>query len=110
MISNSKQNCITDLSASVKRTAVWRRGLQAKYPNDPRNGRAGDTLEKLTNEVSDLTDQQWSQLKPFYSWESGTWADAVSETSRQVEFRGVNTLSDFVNRLVPILSQSSVAA
>jgi hypothetical protein len=33
MINNSKQNCIDSLSGSLTRTANWRRGLQARYPN-----------------------------------------------------------------------------
>src|SRR5713226_5551229 len=108
MITNSKQNCITDLSASLRRTASWRRELQNKY-NDPRNGRAAETLDKLAGETNDLTDEAWEELRKFYNWASGTWSDAVSQASRHVEFRNVRTLPDFVNQLVGILSQPTVA-
>jgi hypothetical protein len=108
MTINSKQNCIIDLSASVKRTAVWRRGLQAKF-NDSRNGLAAERLDQLATEINDLSDEAWSELSPFYSWSSGKWADAVSQTSRLVSFRNVNSLPAFVAHLVGILSQSVAA-
>jgi hypothetical protein len=109
MISNSKQNCIDDLSASITRSANWRRALQSKF-NDPRNGRAAVRLDQLASETNDLSDEAWSELKPHYNWASGKWSEAVSQASRLVEFRNVNTLPEFVSTLASILSQSSVAA
>jgi hypothetical protein len=109
MIANSKLNCITDIGASLRRTARWRRELQKKY-SDHRNGKAAETLDKLADETNDLTDEAWEELKSYYNWASGTWSDAVSTASRHVEFRNVQTFPDFVNRLVDILSQDSVAA
>jgi hypothetical protein len=58
MISNSKQNCIAEISSSARRSAVWRRELHAKY-NDPRNGKAADTLDRLANEMYNLSDEDW---------------------------------------------------
>jgi hypothetical protein len=105
MTINNKQSCIDNLCGSLTRTAIWRRGLQAKYPNDPRNGRAAETLEKIAGETNDLTDEAWSALSQFYSWSSVTWADAVSLASRHVEFqRNVRTFPAFVSNLVNILS------
>jgi hypothetical protein len=109
MIINSKQNCITDLNASIKRTANWRRQLKAKF-NDERNGAAAERLDELAIEVSDLSDDDWAALGPYYSWSSGKWADAVSQTSRLVGFRNVDSLPAFVVHLAGILSQPSVAA
>jgi hypothetical protein len=104
MISNSKQNCIDDLSASITRSANWRRALQTKF-NDPRNERAAARLDKLASETNDLSDEAWSELKSHYNWASGRWSEAVSQTSRQVGFRHVNTLPAFVSALVGILEQ-----
>src|SRR5260370_376111 len=109
MITDNKLACLTDLSASLRRTAGWRRELHKKYP-DVRNGKAAETLDKLAAQTSDLTDQEWQALAPFYSWASGTWSEAVSAASRHVEFRNIQTFPDFVNRLISILSQASVAA
>jgi hypothetical protein len=110
MTNSNKQSVILDLSASLRRTAAWRREMQNKYINDPRNGRAAETLYQLTIEANDLSDDSWKQLESHYNWASSKWSDAVSQASREVEFRGVNTLPAFVDRLVSILSQSRVAA
>jgi hypothetical protein len=108
---NSKQNCISDLSASISRTASWRRALQAKYINDPRNSRAAETLARLADEAVNLTDEQWAQLAPFYSWVSETWCEAVSQAARHVEFqRNVRTFSAFVQHLISILSEERAVA
>ncbi len=108
MISN-KQNCIDDISASVKRSAVWLRKLHTKY-NDPRNGKAADTLDRLANEMHDITVYEWAELKPHYNWASRKWSEAVSETTRRVGFRYVDTAPAFVKNLIEVLSQSSIAA
>jgi hypothetical protein len=68
---NNKDNCIGDLSAQTHGTGGWRRGLDAKY-NDSRNRKAADALARLSFEVKDLTDSQWSQLQPY--WSSNTWS------------------------------------
>ena len=111
MTINSKQNCISDLCASILRTASWRRALQAKYINDPRNGRAAETLSRLADEAVNLSDEQWAELQPFYSWASQTWCEAVSQAARHVEFqRNIRTFPAFVQNLVCILSEQRVAA
>jgi hypothetical protein len=104
IISNNKQNCIYDLNSSILRSEKWRRQLEVKY-HDPRNGRAAERLNQLAAEIGDFTDEQFSELKPFYSWSSPTWSEAVSQVSRQVEFRNVNSLPAFVSTLVGILSE-----
>jgi hypothetical protein len=110
MINDDKQSCADNLCGSFARSAIWRRGLEAKYPNDPRNGRAADTLDRLADETNDLTDEAWLELKPYYSWSSPTWSDAVSLASRRVEFqRNVKTLPAYVDQLVGILSEQNAA-
>jgi hypothetical protein len=106
---NNKPNCIEDISASVRRSAVSRRRLHAKY-NDPRNGKAADTPDRLANEMHDMTDDEWAELETHYNWASRKWSEAVSETARRVGFRHVDTAPAFVNNLIEILSQLSVAA
>jgi hypothetical protein len=75
------QSCTDSLSASLIRTRDWRRGLKAKYPNDPRLGKAAETLDKLAGQTNELSDEAWTAICPFYNWSSGTWADAVSLTT-----------------------------
>jgi hypothetical protein len=67
-------------------------------------------LYQLAVEANDLSDDSWKQLEQHYNWASSKWSDAVSQASRQVEFRGVNTLPAFVDRLLSILSQPGIAA
>jgi hypothetical protein len=107
---NNKQSAISDLGASFRRTAIWRRELSKKFINDARNIRAAETLERLASEVNDLSDESWQALAGHYSWCSPAWSDAVSLASRYVEFRNVKTLSGLIDCLVGILSPSSVAA
>jgi hypothetical protein len=104
MINNTKEYCIENLSGSLARTASWRRSLQAKY-NDPRCERAAERLDQLASEIGGLSDEAWSELMPYYNWASFEWSSAVSQASRQVEFRNVNTLPAFVSTLVGILSE-----
>src|ERR1700687_3431820 len=104
MINNTKEYCIENLSGSLARTASGRRSLQAKY-NDPRSGRAAETLDRLASEASNLTDEAWAELMPFYNWASFEWSDSVSQASRQVEFRNVNSFPAFTKALVGILEQ-----
>jgi hypothetical protein len=104
---NNKQSCIDSLCGNFTRSAIWRRGLQAKY-NDPRNARAAETLDKLAGEANDLSDEAWQQLKPYFSWSCGKWSDAVSLASRRVEFqRNVKTLPAYVDQLAGILSEQN---
>jgi hypothetical protein len=63
MISNSKQNCIDDLSASITRSANGRRALQTKF-NDSRNGRTAERLDQLASETNDLSDERGQNLSP----------------------------------------------
>jgi hypothetical protein len=108
---NDKQSCEDSLYGSLTRTAVWRRRLLAKYPQDTRNGRAAETLEKIAGETNDLTDAQWEKLSKSYNWSSGIWADAVSLASRHVEFqRNVRTFPSFVDNLISILAEESQQA
>jgi hypothetical protein len=108
---NDKNDCIASLNACLTRTANWRRGLQAKYSDDVRNGRAADLLDKMADEANDMNDEVWELFKPYFNWTSGRWSDAVSQVARLVAFRNVNTFSAFTRILTNILSQkSSVAA
>jgi hypothetical protein len=107
---NNKQSAISDLGASFRRTAIWRRELSKKFVNDGRNIRAAETLERLANEVNDLSDESWQALAGHYSWCSPAWSDAVSTASRHVEFRNVKTLPGLIDCLASVLSQNELAA
>jgi hypothetical protein len=106
---NDKQSCIDNLCGSLNRSAIWRRGLEAKWP-DPRNGKAAIVLDSLADETNDLSEEDWKRLKPYYRWDSTTFADALSLASRHVAFKSrVKTLPAFVNHFVGILAEQHVA-
>jgi hypothetical protein len=107
-IDNNKQNCSDSIYRSLVRTADWRKNLQTRFPTDPRNGRASETLARLANDADGLTEESWSELKPFYSWSSERWSNAVSEAARRVEFqRNIRTFPAFVEDLTHILSAAN---
>jgi hypothetical protein len=107
---NDKQSCADNISANLNQSSIWRRGLQAKYPTDPRNGKAAAILDSLADETNDLTDEDWRRLKPYFRWDSLVWMEALSLASRHVAFKSrVKTLPAFVNHFVGILAEQHVA-
>ena len=87
MILNDKQDCIDSIAKVLERTAAWRKAIAVNFPDDPRNMRAAETLEKLAVDASILCDEQWSDLQPHFSgWASEKWRTGPSQTARQVGF------------------------
>ena len=54
MIENEKVDCIDSLIFGLNRTALWRQKMAAKYPTDPRNGRAAECLAELATDAAEL--------------------------------------------------------
>ncbi|MGY3588526.1 hypothetical protein ACVIGB_002515 [Bradyrhizobium sp. USDA 4341] len=112
MILNDKDDCIESIARSLERTAAWRRTLVVKFPDDPRNAKAAEALEKLALAATDITEAQWSELQPkFGGWESQTWRNALSQSARVIGFqhRSVN-FNFFVKILLQNLTAESVSA
>src|SRR5882672_10735225 len=99
-----KNDCIDSLTKVLESTASWRRALVPKFA-DPRNLRAGETLEKLANEASSLTDEQWSAIEPHFvsGWNSKKWRDGLNAAARSVGFH--NRARD-LNFFVKVLLQN----
>jgi len=47
MILNDKQDCVESIAKVLERTSAWRKAIAVNFPDDPRNVRAAETLEKL---------------------------------------------------------------
>jgi hypothetical protein len=107
-----KQDCIASIAEALNRTSVWRKSLVVKFADDPRNASAAATLDKLAENTSRLTDEQWSELKPYFGgWASENWRKGLSQAARQVGFHHkARDLTAFVKSLVGVLSLPSVAA
>jgi hypothetical protein len=108
---NDKNDCIDSIIKMLERTGAWRKAITAKFPNDPRNKKAADTLDKLADEVVGMTDEQWESLSTYYSWTSENWRNALSHTARGVGFHyRAGDLKFFVSALIQQLSLSSSVA
>jgi predicted aminopeptidase len=79
--------------------------MQAKYPDDPRNGLAAEKLDRLASATASLSDEAWGELQNYYSWRSEPWSEAVAKASRLVGFRSVDSLPAFTTALVGILAE-----
>jgi len=110
IFSNDKNDCIDSITKVLESTASWRRVLVPKF-NDPRNMRAAETLEKLAVDAANLTDEQWSDLKPHFSgWASEKWRSSLSQASRSVGFHHrAKDLNFFVKVLLQNLSPANAA-
>lgn len=110
MIDN-KTDCVDCLVRSLERSVVWRRSLSTRFPEDHRNSRAAETLEKLAVEAAVMTDEQFALLQPHFDWSSPTWRAAVSTACRQIGFHNRSKdFGEFARALVHELSLPRVAA
>ncbi|MDH2350869.1 hypothetical protein QCM80_09335 [Bradyrhizobium sp. SSUT112] len=109
---NDKQDCIESVTKVLERTSVWRKSLVARWPDDPRNARAAARLDQLAADATNMTDDQWTELKSYYGWASESWRDSLNQTARQVGFHHRSGALDyFIKALVQNLSVSkSIAA
>jgi hypothetical protein len=104
MIENDKVDCIDTLSFGLHRTAVWRKKMAAQYPSDARNGRAAECLESLAADAKDLSDKDFSLLKPYCGWASESWREAISKAARMVGFQHkITDVPTFVDCLIGVL-------
>src|SRR5258705_9238111 len=111
MIDDTKNDCIDSIIKMLQRTSNWRKSITARFPTDPRNKKAADTLDSLAVEAASLTDAQWESLRHHFSWCSERWRNALSHTARGVGFHFRSSdLTFFVKALVEQLSLSSAAA
>ena len=95
----------------LDRTSAWRKATALKFANDPRNLKAAHRLDSLAVEAVNLTDGQWAELQPHFSWSSEKWRNALSHTARQVGFHfRAGDLAFFIKAFLQNLSPSSVAA
>jgi hypothetical protein len=85
-MNDSKSECIESITRAMERSSVWRKSLALRYPNDPRNLSAAQTLESLVIDAANLTDDQWLALSPHYNWSSEKWRAALNDTARGIGF------------------------
>ena len=104
MTKNEKIDCSDTLTFGIHRTKLWREKMLAKYPSDPRNGRAAECLGKLAVDAKDLSEELWLELKPYSGWASESFREGISQTARMVGFQHkIQDLPTFVERLLGVL-------
>jgi hypothetical protein len=86
MNDNSKSECIESIVRAMERSSVWRKSLALRYPDDPRNLRAAETLAALAAEAADMTEEQWNTLSSQFNWASERWRAALNDTARGIGF------------------------
>ena len=84
MIESEKLDCSDTLTFGIHRTKLWHEKMLAKYPSDPRNGRAAECLAKLAVDAKDLSEESWLQLQPHSGWASEPFREAIIKTARMV--------------------------
>jgi hypothetical protein len=87
MIIDLRQECTDFVARSVRKTASWRESNSKRWPGDDRNLKAADRLNGIADEATELSDYIWDGLKPYFHWSDERFAEAVSQTSRNVVFR-----------------------
>jgi hypothetical protein len=96
--------CTESLRKAVIRARKWRLGLKARYPEDPKLDEAAATLDKISKQVGELSDEAWLAIEPHFDWCSKSWANSVSLAARRVGYSDeVKTFPAFVNTLITIL-------
>jgi hypothetical protein len=81
-----------ECEANILMTRVWSNRQRAK------------TLDRLAGETSELSDEAFFAISPYFNWSSAHWTNAVSLAARRVEYHhDVRTFSAFVNTLIAIL-------
>jgi hypothetical protein len=111
-MNDNKNDCVESITHELRGKANWRKATAVRFPDDhPRNIRAADALDKLADDFSNLTDEQWQLLKPYYGgWHSETWRAGLSLVAKQVGFlHRARDLDSFISILIRQLSQSVAA-
>jgi hypothetical protein len=75
------------LETRLSKVAKSRGELVRRFPHDAfRNERASAALNKLAGRVSELTNDDWLNARPYFDPESPRWQEAFNSVSRTVGF------------------------
>src|SRR5229473_4527282 len=104
-VENQKIGCAETISFGLNRTNGWRYKKAKQYSNDPRNHRVAELLLKLAGASSNLTEEEWARLQPYYDFSSQLWREAISQAARSVGFHHPEKhFAGFIDSLVSVLS------
>jgi hypothetical protein len=84
MIKTDQYSAFEAITARLASTAVWRRSMATKFPDDMRNGPAAVWLEKLAAaDCDDVLPDSWAELDLAHP----KFHQALNDTARAVGFR-----------------------
>ena len=83
----TNNECRDDLTNSLTKGVIWRKGQLLRWPDDSRNVRAVAALSDLALRSTDLADSVWISLKPYFHPTNQHWRNAVSLATREIGFK-----------------------
>jgi hypothetical protein len=88
-----RQECVDLIAYKLLKSSDWRTVQAVRFPGDERNVRAAERLAELAATATELPDEVWEGLKPYYHWSNEKFGEVISATNRNVVFR--NNTPDF---------------
>ena len=106
----SKSECIKSIKYSIDRTKRWREGVLQKWPEDTRNSRAIELLGRFSEDVPNMSEEQWASLASHFHWSNEYWHESLSTVTRRVGYHSdIKTLAAFIDNLASVLSRNAQA-
>jgi hypothetical protein len=108
-----RRDCVDSIVVGLTKTSDFRSRKAKQYPDDPRNARASESLLKLANDATELSDPEWELLQLFYDPESKCWQDAICQATKDVGFSNRSkSFPYFIRSLIALLPhhQAEIAA
>jgi hypothetical protein len=108
MIEEERNGCIESIVYGLTKTSDFRTRKAKQYPDDLRNSRAAESLKKLANDATELTDESWELLQLFYDPDSKCWRDAICQATKDVGFSNKSrSFPFFIRSLIGLLPQTA---
>jgi hypothetical protein len=76
-----RRDCVESIFTGLTKTSAFRSRKAIQYPDDGRNVRAADSLLKLANDPTEVTDSEWQFCNDP---ESKCWQDAICQATKDV--------------------------
>ena len=111
MNEEQRRDCVEAIYTGLCKTSAFRLRKSKQYPDDPRNLRAAETLSKLANDATGLTESDWQLLELFYDPESKSWQDALCQATKDISFSNRSkSFPFFIRSLIAYLPHHQTAA
>jgi hypothetical protein len=104
----TKNDFLDFLRINLAKSANWRRLQALRWPDDARNERAAQRLFLLASQATDINDDAWDHVGPYFDPNDRRWHEAVSSASRDVGFRtSPHDFNSYVQNVIDTLMVSA---